>query len=173
MAAARAWWLLRYFGHEDVSVLNGGLGAWIAAAHPIKSGEPAVLPEPGDFEARPGGMPLLDAEGALELTRTGVLLDARAGERFLGPHEPIDPVAAWLGARPWPAQRRVLVRLGARPWHGPAPRLGAAWREVLAGHNVTAVRLPGDRVTKRSPGAPFVTRYERSGTTVTEWRLGR
>jgi thiosulfate/3-mercaptopyruvate sulfurtransferase len=91
LAAARGWWLLRYFGHPRVSVLDGGLGGWEAAGLPIERGP--VTPEAGDFVARPGGMPLLDAAGAARLARGGgVLLDARAAERFLGELEPIDPV---------------------------------------------------------------------------------
>jgi thiosulfate/3-mercaptopyruvate sulfurtransferase len=106
MAAARAWWLLRYFGHPDVAVLDGGLAAWEDAGQPISADAPTV--EPGDFEARPGGMPLLDAAGAGELARRGVLLDARAAERFRGEQEPIDPVAGHIpGARNAPATASV------------------------------------------------------------------
>ncbi len=106
MAAARAWWLLRYFGHDDVVVLDGGLAAWTAAGGAVESGEPSV--EPGDFEAHPGGMPVLDADGAAEIARRGVLLDARAPERFLGQHEPLDPVAGHIpGARNRPTTENV------------------------------------------------------------------
>ena len=61
-AAARGWWLLRYFGHEHVRVLDGGYQAWLAAGLPVSTAEPAG--EPGDFTARPGHMPVLDAAGA-------------------------------------------------------------------------------------------------------------
>jgi thiosulfate/3-mercaptopyruvate sulfurtransferase len=94
MAAARAWWVLRYFGHRRVSVLNGGLAAWIAAGYELETD--AVIPRPGDFGASPGGMPLLDADGAASLAGTGVLLDARAPERFAGESEPVDPVAGHI-----------------------------------------------------------------------------
>jgi thiosulfate/3-mercaptopyruvate sulfurtransferase len=95
VAAARAWWLLRYFGHPRVSVLDGGFSGWLAAGHTIERGP--VVPDPGDFVARPGGMPLLDAGGAARLAGGGgVLLDARAVERFLGDHDPIDPVAGHI-----------------------------------------------------------------------------
>jgi thiosulfate/3-mercaptopyruvate sulfurtransferase len=92
IAAARAWWLLRYFGHRDVRVLHGGLAAWLSAGLEVERGAARAV-EAGDFVARPGGMPLLDAQGAGAVARAGVLLDARAPERYRGEHEPVDPVA--------------------------------------------------------------------------------
>jgi thiosulfate/3-mercaptopyruvate sulfurtransferase len=101
--AARGWWLLRYFGHQQVAVLDGGLDAWRG---PLESGAPGI--GPGDFVARPGGMPLLDAEGAARVAATGVLLDARAPERYRGETEPIDPVAGHIpGARNRPAAENL------------------------------------------------------------------
>jgi thiosulfate/3-mercaptopyruvate sulfurtransferase len=94
MAAARAWWLLRYFGHPRVFVLDGGFSGWLAAGLAIERDVPRV--EPGDFVPRPGGMPLLDAAGAARMAQDGVLLDARAGERYRGEAEPIDPVAGHI-----------------------------------------------------------------------------
>ena len=94
MAAARAWWLLRYFGHPRVFVLDGGFSAWSAAGRAIERDVPPV--KPGDFVPRQGGMPLLEAAGAAAVARAGVLLDARVPERFRGEHEPIDPVAGHI-----------------------------------------------------------------------------
>ena len=91
-SAARAWWLLRYLGHDDVRLLDGGLAAWTAAGHPVESGDPPAT-APGDLVVRPGAMPLLDAAAAGALARDGVLLDARAAERFRGESEPVDRVA--------------------------------------------------------------------------------
>ena len=93
-AAARGWWLLRYFGHEHVRVLDGGYQAWLAAGLPVSQAEPGA--EPGDFTPRPGQLPVLDAAGAAALARTGLLLDARAGERYRGEQEPVDPVAGHI-----------------------------------------------------------------------------
>jgi thiosulfate/3-mercaptopyruvate sulfurtransferase len=93
-AAARAWWLLRYFGHGGVRVLDGGFRAWQAAGRPVTTAEPAG--EPGDFTARPGQVPLLDAAGASATARSGKLLDARAAERYRGESEPVDPVAGHI-----------------------------------------------------------------------------
>ncbi len=92
--AARAWWLLRYFGHREVLVLDGGLRAWAAAGHQVSTA--AQPPPPGDFTAVPGRMPLLDVSSAAALARSGLLLDARAGARYRGESEPIDPVAGHI-----------------------------------------------------------------------------
>ncbi len=94
MAAARAWWTLRYFGHRDVRVLDGGYRAWAAAGLPVTGARPA--PAPGDFTADPGHLPVLDAAGAQATARAGLLLDARAGERYRGETEPVDPVAGHI-----------------------------------------------------------------------------
>jgi thiosulfate/3-mercaptopyruvate sulfurtransferase len=106
-SAARAWWLLRFFGHPDVALLDGGFAAWNAAGLPVTAGDEPP-PVPGDFEAVPGGLPLLDAAGAAAMASGGVLVDARAPERFRGETEPVDPVAGHIpGARNMPAQRTL------------------------------------------------------------------
>ncbi len=87
-AAARAWWLLRHHGHDDVRVLDGGWAAWVADGGAVDTG--AVLTAPGDFAAGPGRLPVVDVTGVLDVP---VLVDARAPERFRGDVEPIDPVA--------------------------------------------------------------------------------
>lgn len=90
-AASRAWWLLRHYGHGDVRVLDGGWSAWQAAGGAVETGE--ADPLPGDFHGVPGSMPVVDAEGAASVGHTGVLIDARAPERYRGETEPVDPVA--------------------------------------------------------------------------------
>jgi thiosulfate/3-mercaptopyruvate sulfurtransferase len=108
-AAARGWWMLRYFGHPRVRVLDGGYRAWVAAGQQLVTGEGAA-PPPGDFTARPGGTQLLDADAAADLARHGTLLDARAGERYRGEAEPIDPVAGHIpGAVSAPTAGNVLA----------------------------------------------------------------
>ena len=93
-AAARLWWLLRDYGHDDVLVLDGGLAAWIEAGRPVST-EP-VHPEPGDWVGSPGRLPVVEADGVPDLARDGVLIDVRAAERFRGELEPIDPVAGHI-----------------------------------------------------------------------------
>ncbi|MGP4023679.1 sulfurtransferase [Actinomadura sp. 3N407] len=108
MSAARVWWSLRYFGHQRVRVLDGGYRAWTEAGRPVSTVEPDM--KPGDFIADPGRLPVLDAEGAAELATAGVLLDARAAERYRGDQEPVDPVAGHIpGARNAPTSGNVGV----------------------------------------------------------------
>jgi thiosulfate/3-mercaptopyruvate sulfurtransferase len=90
-AAARAWWLLRYHGHPDVSVLDGGWSGWRKGGGVVETG--TVSPPPGDFESRPGGMPVVEVGDVLSVD---VLIDARAPERYRGEVEPVDPVAGHI-----------------------------------------------------------------------------
>lgn len=102
-AAARAWWLLRWTGHPDVRVLDGGLPAWQGSL----STDVPVSAE-GDFEPVPSEAGLLDADAAASLARAGVLLDARAGERYRGEVEPIDRVGGHIpGAVSAPTNENV------------------------------------------------------------------
>lgn len=90
--AARLWWLLRHFGHENAAVLDGGAAAWRAAGGELVRGAEQV--DPGDFTARPRDG---DIAAAAELGRGGPpLVDARAPERYAGHSEPIDPLAGHI-----------------------------------------------------------------------------
>lgn len=93
--AARLWWLLTDAGHPDVRVLDGGLAAWQAAGHAVTTAEPEA-PNDGTFEPVPGHRPRLDVADAGELARSGLLLDARAGDRYRGESEPVDPRAGHI-----------------------------------------------------------------------------
>jgi thiosulfate/3-mercaptopyruvate sulfurtransferase len=91
LAAGRAWWVLRWAGHPQVRVLDGGLDAWRRAGMQVTTEVPHA--PPGDLTVRPGSVPVLDAGSAADMARHGILLDARAAERFRGEAEPIDRVA--------------------------------------------------------------------------------
>lgn len=88
-AAARCWWLLRHHGHDDVRVLDGGWPVWVETGGSVETGMPVV--ETGNFEAGPGRLPVLEAGDVPSFN--GLLVDARAPERFRGDVEPVDPVA--------------------------------------------------------------------------------
>jgi thiosulfate/3-mercaptopyruvate sulfurtransferase len=107
--AARLWWLLRYFGHDQVAVLDGGLAAWTASGQPVTARVPQ--PAPGDFTAgQGGGMPVLDDDAAARVARSGFLFDARAAERYRGEVEPVDPAAGHIpGAMSAPATGNVTA----------------------------------------------------------------
>jgi thiosulfate/3-mercaptopyruvate sulfurtransferase len=102
--AARLWWLLRHLGHDDVAVLDGGIGAWLG---PLRGGEEEV--ELAEFVPTPHAGDTIEAEelsarlGERELT----VVDARLPERYRGEVEPIDPVAGRIpGAvnAPYPSE---------------------------------------------------------------------
>jgi thiosulfate/3-mercaptopyruvate sulfurtransferase len=172
LAAARCWWLLRWAGHADVRLLDGGLAAWTAAGLPLErdgngeageqmqAGERGPAGEDGATVAGPlaraGSLPVLDAAGAAELARRGVLLDARAGERYRGEQEPVDPFRGHIpGALSAPATdnldgdgrflapaalRRRFARLGAV---GGGPVGVYCGSGVTAAHEVLALELAG------------------------------
>ena len=94
LAAARLWWMLRNAGFPAVCLLDGGLAAWRGAGFDVESGEPDV--ESGDVVLSEGAMPVIDAAGAAVWSREGLLLDARAGERYRGEIEPVDPRAGHI-----------------------------------------------------------------------------
>ncbi|WP_416961691.1 sulfurtransferase [Streptomyces sp. Agncl-13] len=123
-AAARAWWLLRWTGHPDVRVLDGGLTSWEGS---LETAEPT--PAEGDFTPEPGAVDLLDADGAAALARTGVLFDARAGERYRGEVEPIDRVGGHIpGALSAPTNENV----GPDGRFLPAEQLAARFKSLGA-----------------------------------------
>ncbi|MGI5130056.1 rhodanese-like domain-containing protein [Pseudonocardia sp. CA-107938] len=154
LAAARAWWLLRWAGLSDVRLLDGGLGAWTAGGHALEEGD-VPAPAPGDVQLSPGHLPVLDADAAAELARTGVLLDARAAERYRGEVEPVDPraghvpgaISAPTGENLGPDGRfRTPAELRAR-FAGLAPDAGPVGvycgSGVTAAHQVAALAVAG------------------------------
>lgn len=94
VAASRAWWLLRYAGIDDVRVLDGGLAEWTAQGNDLETGDVTV--EPGTATLSYGHLPVLDIDDAAGFPTKGVLLDARAAERYRGETEPYDPRAGHI-----------------------------------------------------------------------------
>jgi thiosulfate/3-mercaptopyruvate sulfurtransferase len=91
--AARLWWLLKYLGHDAVSVLDGGFRAWHQADYPVSTAIPQ--PQPGQFRPSPKADWVVTREAVQQRKDRDdvVLIDSRAPERFRGEVEPIDPVA--------------------------------------------------------------------------------
>jgi len=157
-AAARAWWLLRYAGVGQVTLLDGALGAWRAAGLPLESGVPSD-PPPGDVVLRAGGLPVTDADGAAELALTGLLFDARAAERYRGEVEPVDPRAGHIpGAVSAPTGenlaadgtflppdvlRKRFEEKGARGAGAASPIGVYCGSGVTAAHQIAALQIAG------------------------------
>jgi thiosulfate/3-mercaptopyruvate sulfurtransferase len=107
--AARLWWLLRHFGHEQVAVLDGGLQSWLGS---LASGEEEI--EPAVFTPREGTGDTAGTEELLErLGEPGLLLlDARPADRFRGEQLGADPVAGHIpGALNTPSTTGRLIEL--------------------------------------------------------------
>lgn len=155
LSAARAWWLLRYAGVADVRLLDGALSAWTAAGLPLETGE-EVVPSVGSVTLRYGALPVLTIDEAAAFPGAGVLLDARAGERYRGEVEPIDPRAGHIpgalsapttenvdadGRFLPPAQLRArFAALGMEPGTPVAAYCGSG---VTAAHELVALALAG------------------------------
>jgi len=155
LSAARAWWLLRYAGVADVRLLDGGLAAWRTAGLPLETGD-APAPAAGSVTLEYGALPVLTIDEAAAFPGAGVLLDARAGERYRGEVEPIDPRAGHIpGARSAPTTANVdadgrflpaeqlrarFAALGVEPGTPVAAYCGSG---VTAAHEVVALALAG------------------------------
>jgi thiosulfate/3-mercaptopyruvate sulfurtransferase len=132
--------------------LDGGLSAWTAAGGALETDD--VAPEPGDVSLRAGSLATIDIDGAA--TFDGVLLDARAGERFRGEVEPIDPKAGHIpGAVSAPTTdnldgegrfrtpeelRHRFEQLGVRDGVAVAAYCGSG---VTAAHEIAALSIAG------------------------------
>ncbi|QDZ13940.1 sulfurtransferase [Humibacter ginsenosidimutans] len=154
MSAARAWWLLRHAGLDSVRMLDGGLRAWTQSGRALESGE--TTPRPGTVVLRYGRLPVVTMDEAAEVAADGVLLDARAPERYRGETEPIDPRAGHVpGAVNAPttgnvddtgrflsaeALRDRFAALGVR---GDIPVAGYCGSGVTGAHTVAALMIAG------------------------------
>lgn len=156
--AARLWWMLRWVGHRDVSVLDGGLAAWTRAGHEIETGDPRprdratsrIAPRPDDSMIAVKR----DVEQAIASERP--VLDARSFERYRGENETIDPVGGHIAGaisapysenlsddgtfRAATALRDRFRRLGVAHARDVICHCGSG---VTACHNILAMELAG------------------------------
>ena len=103
--AARLWWLLRHFGHDQAAVLDGGLGVWLG---PLAQGEETI--EPAVFTPRERSDDLITTDEILERLDDPrlVLVDARPEDRYRGEALGLDPIAGHI-----PGAVNVPTSLGA------------------------------------------------------------
>ncbi len=131
MFAGRLWWMLRWAGHAQVAVLDGGLAAWRAAGGAVQVGI-STTPVPGHFTLRPALTRLLtyaEVRSGLGQGRR-LLVDARAADRFQGQNETIDPVAGHI---PGAANRPFRDNLGPDGRFKTADELRRDWQALMAG----------------------------------------
>ncbi len=133
----RLWWMLKWVGHENVAVLDGGLQAWTAAGEPLESGAGTVYPATR-FALGATGTALVDVDTVQ--TRLGqntqTLIDARGAPRYRGETEPVDPVAGHI---PGALNRPFPHNLGADGRFKPAATLRAELDALLAGRDPASV----------------------------------
>jgi len=164
--AARLWWMLRWVGHRDIAVLDGGWGAWLARKLPIEASLPTIAR--GEFRGEPRIQPVDAAHIASRLGDPSlVVLDARAADRFRGENETLDPVGGHIpGARsrpftqnltpdgtfkPAPQLRDEFIQiLGATPSDCVVHQCGSG---VTACHNLLAMEHAGSAGSKLYPGS--------------------
>jgi thiosulfate/3-mercaptopyruvate sulfurtransferase len=164
--AARLWWLLRWLGHAEVAVLDGGVQGWQRAGGALTS--TATPPSNGPaYPERPSLAPTVDADGVAARAARETVLDARAGERFRGEAEPIDAVAGHIpgalnrfhkanldadGAFKSPAELRAefAAALGDR---APGEVIHSCGSGVTACHNLLAMEYAGLHGSLLYPGS--------------------
>ena len=127
--AARAWWLLRWIGHERVALLDGGHAAWTREGRRLSMAVAVRTPVVFEASTLPDRVASTAEVAAGVASGTGPLLvDAREAPRFRGEAEPIDAVAGHV-----PGAVNFPVSQSLEPdgrWRPPAD-LRAAWQKVL------------------------------------------
>ena len=143
--AARAWWMLRWLGHEAVAVLNGGLAAWLAAGLTLETH--VRRRDPRLYVPQLQAARSVTTDDVVKLRAEGScsLVDARGADRFAGQNESIDPVAGHVpGAR----NRPFTANLGPDGRFLPVQALREQWEALLAGRPATdLVSMCGSGVT--------------------------
>lgn len=148
----RLWWMLKWVGHLEVAVLDGGLHAWKAHGGAVESGLPASVPAPyvsasALFEVKPSPYQLVAASQVeSRIGRSSqTLIDARGAPRFRGEVEPLDPVAGHI---PGALNRPFAANLGANGLFKSASQLKAEFKALLAGRDpLTVVHHCGSGVS--------------------------
>ena len=141
--AARLWWLLRWIGHADTAVLDGGIAAWVDAGHALETEPPAWARKTYRAPAPRAEWVVETADLEAEIAAGAVLLDARASDRYRGVREPIDPVAGHVpGAVNLPYSEALSSKLELLP--------RARLRELFAARDASAgnvIAMCGSGVT--------------------------
>jgi thiosulfate/3-mercaptopyruvate sulfurtransferase len=164
--AARLWWMLRWLGHENVAVLDGGYAKWTREERAVSDAVPKAAPT--RFAGRPRAVSV-DAEDVLQsLGRPDrILLDARSAERFRGENETLDPVG---GRIPGSINRWFRENLERSGCFKPAAELRRAYSALLgtlppsavvhtcgsgvsACHNLLAMEVAGLAGSRLYPGS--------------------
>jgi thiosulfate/3-mercaptopyruvate sulfurtransferase len=133
----RLWWMLKWLGHEAVAVLDGGLQAWKEAGGATESG-PFTTPPPAQFELQAPLRQLVrtDAVVAHLGQPSQTVVDARAGARYRGEVEPLDPVAGHI---PGALNRPFTENFSENGRFKSPEQLKAEWTQVLAGRPASSV----------------------------------
>jgi len=166
--ASRLWWMLRWLGHGQAAVLDGGLAGWTAAGLPLRQGEERTAP--GDLVASPGtGMPVADVQ-AIEANLDGgelLVVDARTAERFHGQPHPLDTASGHI---PGAANRFYQLNLSEDGRFKAADELARDFAAVIgdtppekvvhqcgsgvtATHNLLAMEVAGLKGSRLYPGS--------------------
>ena len=143
--AARLWWMLRWVGHDNVAVLDGGFAAWERAGQELSSDVPVY--DPVEFHLRPDDSMIATTAEVMDATQSQqqILLDARDRPRFEGRTEPIDSVA---GHVPGALNLPFLETIRADGTWRPVPELAELWQETLAGcQEAPVIAMCGSGVT--------------------------
>lgn len=136
--AARLWWLARWLGHLEMAVLDGGYRAWVAAGYPVERGATSTTVPPGRLSRRePIASPVSveDIVAALG-SHDKLVIDARAGERYRGETEPLDPVAGHI---PGALNRPFVQNVRPDGRFKPAEVLRAEFETLLAGRPPSSI----------------------------------
>ena len=128
--ASRVWWSLRWLGHADAAVLDGGWPAWIEAGGPTTDAPPTIVH--GDFRENPSLVAAVDTRDveANLVTKARLVVDARAPERYRGEVEPLDPVAGHI---PHAVNRPMAMNMDSTGRFKPPGVLRAEFERLLDG----------------------------------------